>query len=158
MVSTEPEHNMPLSTKSTSFVRVLAVSPYDEDHRALKAIFAHSRWTLYTARSTSDALECLHSNPVGVVVCEHDLPRATWKGLFDELASMTHPPRMIVTSRLADDRLWAEVINLGGFDVLAKPFSKSEVFHVISMACRHWMDEETRAVAERAPCLCAAGR
>ena len=140
---------MPLSTKSTSFVRVLAVSPYDEDHRALKAIFA---------RSTSDALECLHSNPVGVVVCEHDLPRATWKGLFDELASMTHPPRMIVTSRLADDRLWAEVINLGGFDVLAKPFSKSEVFHVISIAWRHWMDEETRAVAERAPCLCAAGR
>ena len=41
---------------------------------------------------------------------------------------------MIVTSRLADDRLWAEVLNLGGYDVLAKPFDASEVARVVGTA------------------------
>jgi CheY-like chemotaxis protein len=37
------------------------------------------------------------------------------------------PPMLIVTSRLADDYLWAEALNLGAYDVLAKPFDASEV-------------------------------
>jgi DNA-binding response OmpR family regulator len=43
-----------------------------------------------------------------------------------------------VTSRLADERLWAEVLSLGGYDVLMKPFDVSEVYRVIRLACeRH---------------------
>jgi len=38
---------------------------------------------------------------------------------------------LIVTSRVADARLWAEVLNLGGFDVIAKPFHAPEVLHVL---------------------------
>jgi hypothetical protein len=41
---------------------------------------------------------------------------------------------MIVTSRLADERLWAEVLNLGGYHLLAKPFDASEVVRVVGTA------------------------
>jgi DNA-binding response OmpR family regulator len=36
---------------------------------------------------------------------------------------------------LADEALWAEVLNLGGYDVLTKPFDPKEVHHAVSMAC-----------------------
>jgi hypothetical protein len=32
------------------------------------------------------------------------------------------------------EELWAEVLNLGGDDVLAQPFDAQEVYHVVSLA------------------------
>ena len=45
-------------------------------------------------------------------------------------------PALIVVARVGDERLWAEVLNLGGYDVLAKPLDPAEVDYVISAACR----------------------
>jgi DNA-binding response OmpR family regulator len=46
----------------------------------------------------------------------------------------------MVTSRLADERLWAEALNLGAYDVLAKPFDGREVIRILSLAWQHWQD------------------
>jgi DNA-binding response OmpR family regulator len=46
---------------------------------------------------------------------------------WTESATLTDPPLLIVSSRLADEHLWAEALNLGVFDVLAKPFQSEEV-------------------------------
>ena len=62
----------------------------------------------------------------------------TWKDVFREARDLDNPPAFVVVSRLADERLWAEVLNLGGFDVLLKPFVRSEVVRVMGMALRHW--------------------
>ena len=71
---------------------------------------------------------------------------------------MPLPPKLIVTCRLADERLWAEVLNLGGFDVLAQPFYAREVVRSVNSACSHW-DEEWRkahgAIEEAACCATA---
>jgi hypothetical protein len=40
------------------------------------------------------------------------------------------PPSLIVFSCLADEFLWAEVLNLGGFDVRMTPFEPEEVLRV----------------------------
>ncbi|MFB3828373.1 MAG: hypothetical protein ACE15B_16510 [Bryobacteraceae bacterium] len=64
----------------------------------------------------------------------------TWRDLLDQTTRMPHAPVFIVASRLADDALWAEVLNLGGYDVLAKPFDRREVFHVLGHGWRHWND------------------
>ena len=47
-------------------------------------------------------------------------------------------PSLIVTSRLADERLWAEALNLGAYDVLAKPFDSTEAMRVVGAAWRAW--------------------
>ena len=47
---------------------------------------------------------------------------------------MSIPPQLIVADRLADDALWAEVLNLGGYDLLMTPFEPEEVLRVVSMA------------------------
>jgi len=38
---------------------------------------------------------------------------------------------MNVVSRLADERLWAEALNPGAYDMLLTPFEAEEVFRVI---------------------------
>jgi len=51
---------------------------------------------------------------------------------------LPNAPSLIVTSRLADDRLWVEALNLGAWDVLAKPFDRSEVIRNMKSAWQHW--------------------
>jgi DNA-binding response OmpR family regulator len=45
---------------------------------------------------------------------------------------------LIVTSRLADEKLWAEALNLGAYDVLAKPFDRQELVRTANLAWLHW--------------------
>lgn len=137
-------------------VAVLAVSPYAEDRQALEKVFARSRWTIYTARSCAEAADFLRSATVPVVICESDLPDGDWKDVLERIALNIPPPQLIVTTQLADDRLWAEVLNRGGYDVLAKPFCAPEVFRIVSLAWRHWKEEWQRVIARPAASFAAA--
>lgn len=85
-----------------------------------------------------EAADHLRNSASSVVICERDLPDGDWKDILKETADMAPPPLLLVVSRNADESLWAEVLNLGGYDVLLKPFERSEVLRVISMAWRHW--------------------
>jgi AmiR/NasT family two-component response regulator len=73
-----------------------------------------------------------------VVICETDLPDGSWKDMLAQFARMDCPPFLVVVSRFADERLWSEVLNLGAYNVLAKPLSTREVFHVIGLAAQAW--------------------
>jgi len=117
----------------------LVVSPCQDDLRPLRGALP-SNWILYVASGAEEATNILRQTSVPVILCESELPDGNWKGLLSALTGMQNPPLMIVTSRLADEYLWAEVLNLGGYDVLAKPFNSIEVIQVMSMACRRWND------------------
>jgi len=58
--------------------------------------------------------------------------------MLDAIHRLRDQPELIVTSRLADDRLWAEALNLGAYDVLAKPFNRDEVLRSLSLAWLSW--------------------
>jgi DNA-binding NtrC family response regulator len=76
--------------------------------------------------------------PISMVVCDRDRMADTWKDLLDRFAGLSRPPLLIVASRMADDRLWAEALNLGAYDVVAKPFDAAEVGRIAGLACAHW--------------------
>jgi len=127
-------------------VSVLCVDPIEEDHAILEEIFKSSPWSicpdsswnLQTSGSLTSAWRSLHTHHYALVLCECDLKPGTWRELLDLLARLPDPPFLIVTSRVADERLWAEALNLGAYDVLAKPFDRTEVIRVVSMAWMHW--------------------
>jgi hypothetical protein len=50
-----------------------------------------------------------------------------------------------VTSRLADERLWSEVLNLGGYDVLPQPLDRNEALRTIGLAWDRWARQEELA-------------
>ncbi len=119
-------------------VTVLVISPVEEDHLILRNLFSHSKWHVDGVSKWERARvhPTLHRTPV--VICERDLPDGDWKEVLTALSQFGDPPSLIVTSRLADDYLWAEVLNLGGYDVLMKPFERTEVFRVVSLAWLNW--------------------
>ena len=125
----------------------LVVSPNEEDHWALIHILRPAGWAVDTARTCAEAMRSLAIEAAPVVIVERQLPDGNWKTLLNQLMRMEFPPKLIVTSRLADERLWAEVLNLGGFDVLAQPFCGTETLRCISSAWRHWHEESSQAQA-----------
>jgi DNA-binding NtrC family response regulator len=106
------------------------------------------------ASTCREALDMLRQQEIGVVLSEADLPGGNWKDVLDCLASLAAPPRLIVTSRLADERLWAEVLNLGGYDVLETPFEREEVLRVVDLA---YLDYRNRLAVRRRGAMAHAG-
>ncbi len=137
-------------------VTVLAISPLEEDHSRLRVIFSHTRWQILSLSSWAEAKTFLAQHPIPVVVSERELGDATWKDVLAGFPELADPPALIVTSRQADEYLWAEVLNLGGYDVLMKPFDATEVFRVISLAWLHWKNGCERTRAARASLADAA--
>ena len=120
---------------------ILLVSAYAGDHDSLQSIFRGSRWQLQGARTVSDGLKSIrrHHAEIPVVICQHSLPDGGWKHLLTQMDTMAVQPSLIVCSRLADERLWAEVLNLGAFDLLlGAPFESEEVLRVTQSAWSAW--------------------
>jgi DNA-binding NtrC family response regulator len=123
---------------------ILFVGPRAEDHQRLSEILASvadpsepaSPWTLETSRSLEEAIGVLQRSRMGVVLCDTELGNASWQELLEEVNQLDEPPSLIVTSRVADEYLWAEALNLGAYDVLAKPFDTGEVVRVVHSAWR----------------------
>ena len=83
-----------------------------------------------------------------MTICDTEIADGNWQVLLANLQSRSHPPHLIVSSRLADERLWAEVLNLGGYDVLVQPFDCGEVLRVARMAWMAWRQERQNQTAE----------
>jgi DNA-binding NtrC family response regulator len=122
----------------TDNITILSVSPHDQDHAPVQRLFGNSRWLVLTASNISTARALLQEHETSVIVCESELMSGTWIDLLCHVQAMPHPPALIVTSRLADDRLWAEALNLGAYDVLAKPFERTELLRSVRLAWEHW--------------------
>ena len=103
---------------------------------------------LESASDWHEAELALQRDVFGVVIAERDLHDGDWRVVLSCLERQSYGPLLIVVSRLADERLWAEVLNLGGFDVLAKPFAHEEANRVIDHALNTWnqrFEKERRA-------------
>ncbi len=144
-------------------VRVLAVSPHDTDLAVLSHIFNHSAWTLLTARSVDEARSLLRDNSVDVVLSERCLPDGDWKAILSVAGEQEQPPQLVVLSKDGDELLWSEVLNLGAWDVLARPFQAQEVYRSIYAAWQHGAAAARRAArirrhaaSERMPAALAA--
>jgi len=60
--------------------------------------------------------------------------REVWKHLLDRIRAQRLDTQLILTSRTAAEREWLEALQVGAFDLLAKPYLKSEVLRVTSNA------------------------
>jgi DNA-binding response OmpR family regulator len=83
-------------------------------------------------------LALLRDQHIPVLLCERDHAGGNWEDLLKATARLPAPPSLIVFSRLADESLWAQVLNLGGFDVLMTPFEPEEVLRITFAAWSHW--------------------
>ena len=137
-----------IKTAASGHFTILSVSPNAEDFVSLERIFhesdwnvcTNSEWTLIASPTLASASSVFRDVTIPIVFCECDLLPGTWREMLEHISFLPDPPLLIVTSRLADARLWAEALNLGAYDVLAKPFNATEVIRVVSLAWQHWLE------------------
>jgi len=131
-------------------VSALFVGGYEDQRSLLHQVFRECGWRLFEAPDRWRATQCLRRHPVQVVIAKSDMPDGSWREMLDHLRCLVRPPLLIVTSRTADEHLWAEVLNLGGYDVLAEPFERDEMVRVVASARRHFDYRPERARAQEA--------
>jgi DNA-binding response OmpR family regulator len=131
-------------TSPLGLLTILSVSPLEEDHVSLQTIIGHSTWMMFQARDLASALALLRQYEISVVICERDLLPETWIDVLEHLKSLPKAPSLIVASKLAGERLWAEALNLGAWDVLVKPFDRIELIRSVKSAWDHW-NKQTHA-------------
>ncbi len=125
---------------SADVVSVLAVSDRQDEIVFLEHVFSHSKWHLRKAATCREAISLLQTQELPIVVCSCQMPDGSWKDLLAAAAGRPHTPHLIVIAPHADDQLWSEVLDLGGYDLLAKPLETGEVVRVISLAWRQWQE------------------
>jgi DNA-binding NtrC family response regulator len=123
---------------------VVMASPSAGECRSLRSICRYWKWRLYEARSCQEALLLTRKHHVPVVISEPSLADGDWRTILGGLAELPHQPRLIVSSRLADHHLWADVLSLGGYDVLITPFDATEVSRVVFLAWHSARQERER--------------
>jgi DNA-binding response OmpR family regulator len=131
------------SHKEFMLLLVGAVEDFSDRNRS---IFNQLPCLTERAESCRTALPLIVRGLHHIVISERDLPDGNWKDVLGSATARNDPPVVIVTSRLADERLWAEVLKLGGYDVLAKPFDCTEVHRTISLAWQHWENRRHMAI------------
>lgn len=133
-------------------VSVLTVLCDPQARTALLQLLSHSNWNVHSLSSFEEAVPFLHTSTAGVVVAQYGASgRLSWRDLLEETSRLAAPPRLVVTDRLADDSMWAEVLNLGAHDLLSQPFESREVFHVLSCAWQSWKNGSNHVRGDGAP-------
>lgn len=117
---------------------LLAVGQPEADLHILQNILAGSGWKIGQAGNFAAGLRYLRKGRVQVVLCERDFADGDWHALLTAIQTLDHPPALVVATAQADEYLWAEVLNLGGYDVLPKPFDIIEVRRVVDLAGYSW--------------------
>lgn len=131
-----------------SLVCALLVGEDRESRLLFHEVFRDAGWRLYEAQDRKQALHCLEQRTVHVVIV-NDRCDWPWRRALEDLQRLPQVPQVVVTSRQADEPLWAEVLNRGGYDVLAGPLRREEVERVIASARRHFEPPLAGAPAPR---------
>ncbi len=145
----------PSGSDQRDAIMALLISASANDHAVLQVIFDSANWRLDTVHRCDEAAGYLEKHETAVVICDSKLPDGDWKSVLNRLETLPLRPNLIVTSRLADEALWAEVLNLGGYDVLPQPLAADEVCRVVFLA---WHEHHRRRRDSEASQVASSGR
>jgi hypothetical protein len=121
-----------------SFV-VLTVGLDERSRYAVQRCCARRGWICRATDDGGEAAGYLRTagERPGAILCADTLADGSWRRLLGL------PARLILVSRLADERLWAEALNLGVFDLLSNPFTRMELEWSMDSARLEWEQSVT---------------
>jgi PleD family two-component response regulator len=114
---------------------IVFVSASEEDEWTFRRIIGVEQ-PVVSVREVAEARAAITQYRPRIVVCDSNASGfESWRDLLALPESVSFA--LIVVSRQPDERLWAEVLNLGGYDVLATPLRRQEVERVMASALCH---------------------
>ena len=114
--------------------RVLFISPSAADAATVSQMLGSIDIPCAHAETLKRARQMLRAEAFGAVLTEARLPDGTWADVVRTVGGVRHGPAVVVTDKLADTRFWVDALELGAYDVLAKPFYCGEVQRILANA------------------------
>src|ERR687897_2501546 len=100
---------------------MLLVSSDCHDVSVAQSAAAEEAVRTIVAKTYRDAVTTTAKEGIALILCEHALPDGNWKDLLGQIVMIPEPPPLVVVADPDHQALWAEAINLGAYDVIAKP-------------------------------------
>ena len=85
-----------------------------------------------------------------VVLTDAALPDGDWRRVLEIVERRRRKIQVVVCSRLGDPKLWLDVLEEGGYDVLVEPYRREEIQRIVkSAAARSHMRSPARATSDK---------
>ena len=127
------------SKRKTAQPFVLTISPVAGDWTDARRVLSRTDYPLAFARDVDRARKILSELPVAVILIEADELGSSWREVLAELDAPGRAPNVVVMTRCASERLWVEVLDSGGFDLVAKPVTDRELWSAVDGAMAAWL-------------------
>jgi len=129
---------------------LLAVSP-NQKQRLLRRLEA-AGLEVCLAESFEDAWQKLSLNKdFELLFLDAEVPGGDWQDLLEYVAISNQRCEVIVCCRVGDEKMWAEALQCGAYDLIAEPYAEQEVARVVAGALRSdYLRRFSRAMAARA--------
>jgi DNA-binding NtrC family response regulator len=125
---------------------ILIVNSSSAESDQLKNVLGQNGLQPQITSSCRKALELIPQQSFSMVLSNRVLPDGDWKIILQALESIPERPELVVFSRQAEESLWYEVLQLGGFDVLSVPFNDADLIRVIALAQNFWQRKHRRLI------------
>lgn len=125
---------------------ILVVDDEDTVRNNLFELFAIQH-TCHMAATAEQALTCLSIENYDVVVTDYQMPGLNGLDLLEHVRNTQKETPVILISGLATKERAKQLIQLGAFDYVVKPFTLSQIESVVNKAIAHRRERiETGAI------------
>jgi len=126
--------------------RILVIMPSPRRLRLLTILERNGMETT-AAGDLRDAQLKLQEHSYDLLFVDAELAGGPWHRLLPTVVASGKNCEVIVCSRCGDERLWADVLQRGAYDLIAEPFDESEVTRIAHRALdSHYLQRYGSAV------------
>lgn len=114
---------------------VILVEPFPAERELIETVLTAEGIEVLSADCLLEAVLQQAVTQGRVILYDADAPEH-WRTALEQFLRMQPVAHVIVLSRLADDHMWIEVLDTGGYDLLMKPLRGEEIRGVVHNALR----------------------
>ena len=100
----------------------------------LLSILEQSGMEVHVAGNLREAQQKLTDQSYDLVFADTELPGSSWQEVVETASASGKSCEVIVCTRCGDDRLWAEVLQCGAYDLIPEPYDEREVARIAQCA------------------------
>ena len=101
----------------------------------LVQLLENAGFQVFAAGGCREAQQKLDSTVSFDLVCiDAELPDGNWRDVLLSIIGSRKQCEMIVCSRCGDERLWADVLQSGAYDLIVEPYTERETLRIFQRA------------------------
>jgi DNA-binding NtrC family response regulator len=121
-------------------LRLLALAPLQMQGQIRRQLAPLGVTIDFVSKATDVSHLVLHRALYQVALLPAVLPDNGWWSLWGEIAVLNPRPEILVYAHSASFRLWSGVLEMGGYDVIAEPFTDDELQQAVSRAAQSFAE------------------